>query len=549
MSRFLRFIVEREIAGRGSELKEYTIGLEVFDRPKDYDPRVDPIVRVEARRLRSKLQTWYECSNSPIRIELPKGSYVPKFVPGTSGAPAVATHSPHGKEQAFSVAVLPFANPSGNADAQYLSDGLTQQIIQRLTRVPGLRVLGWTTASQMRERQDVTNIARELNATHVLTGSVRQSGSRLRTFAQLVEPATAAFLWSDSWDRPMGDLFQVEEDIAAAIVSSLGGHLGFAPGASCQADSCDLYYRARWAWNQRTGQGMRDSVALLREAVAIAPDFALAWAGLADSLAVMAQLGVVEPWEAIEHARQAAERALELSPELGEAEASLGLITAVYDWEWNRAELHFQRAMQLNPGYPIAFFWYSLDYCAYRGYFREAEAALAEAEVLDPLSSMIGTGRPYLLMLERRYEEALSASHRIMQLDPNFARGLTMRGRILIQCGKYREAVETLSSAYELSGIPSTLGALGQAWALNGETGKALEALRRLQEMRQRGFIQASCLAAVMIGLGDYEDAVAILEHGAERRELSIAAIGAHPLYDPLRGMSRFDALVKRLGC
>jgi tetratricopeptide (TPR) repeat protein len=294
---------------------------------------------------------------------------------------------------------------------------------------------------------------------------------------------------------------------------------------------------------------MRRSLSLLREAIALTPDFALAWAGLSDSYTIMAQLGVLSPAEAIEPARHAAERALQLNPELGEAEASLGLITALHDWDWNAAELHLQRAMQLSPGYAIAFFWYSIDYCALRGYFREAEAVMAEAELLDPLSSNIRMGMPYLLMLERRYEEALAATDRMTDLDPEFSRALTMRGRILIQLGEYREAAELLRRESESSRMPSTLGALGQAWALAGERQKALDALNQLRDMHRRTFVQASCLAAVLIGLGEYDEAVAVLRGGAERRELSVASIGAHPLYDPLRTRSAFKELVERVGC
>lgn len=544
MSRFLRCIVKAALEGRTADLKEYTIGVDVFDRPANYDPRIDPIVRVEARRLRSKLDAWY-CANGsgPFRIELPKGSYVPRFTRNPAGMPS------HAKvEKGIAVAVLPFTNSSADAEASYLSDGLTQQIIQLLTRVPDLRVLGWNSASQMRERRDLPNVAHELNASHVLTGSVRQMGDRLRTFAQLVDARTGAFVWSNSWDRKAADLFRVEEEIASAIVNALGLHLGIDPVQAREPDACDLYYRARHAWDQRTVEGMRESVALLRRTVSLSPDFALAWAGLADSYVIMAQVGLLSPAQAIQPARHAAERALELKPDLGEAEASLGLIVALHDWDWNTAELHFQRAMTFSPGYSIAFFWYALDYCANRRYFREAEAALAEAELLDPLSSNIRIGRPYLLMLERRYDEALRLTEQTAELDPEFARTLALRGRVLVQLGEYKQAVDWLSRALDMQRIPGTMGALGQARALAGDLSGATEILNELRALSQRQFVQSSCIAAVLIGMKRFEEAVAVLEEGAAQRQLSISGIGAHPLYDPLRGIPAFDRLVERVG-
>jgi serine/threonine-protein kinase len=549
MCRFLRFIVEREISGRGRELKEYTIGVEVFDRPSGYDPRIDPIVRVEARRLRAKLEAWYASGEGPVEtvIELPKGSYVPRFVPpGTSARPA-----PAAPVSSRSIAVLPFSNPAGESEAEYLSDGLTQQIIHRLTRVSGLRVLGWQTAERLRARNDLSAVAAELGATHVLTGNVRAAGGRLRIFAQLIEPATSSFVWSESWDRPQRDLFAIEEEIAAAIVNALEGHLGFTLAPARSADAYDLYYRGRYCWNQRTLAGLRESVLLLRQALDLDPGFALAWAGLADSYLIMAQMGISQQRDGIESARAAAVKALEICPELGEAESSLGMISGMRDWQWDEAESHFRRSMQLSPGYATAFYWYSLDYCALRGRFADAEKALDEALILDPLSSSMREGRGYLKMLLRRFDEAIVEYEQVIDFDPSFFRGWTSLARAYILLGDYARAMQHLEKGRTLLGsdLPLVLGAQGQVLALMGNAERARELLGQLREMQRRSFVPETCFATIYIGLGEYAAALDCLRRGAELHELSVTLIGTHPLYDPLRALPEFNELVEKIGC
>jgi TolB-like protein len=243
MSRFLRFVVERTLEGRGEELKEYLIGLEIFDRNESFDPRLDPIVRVEARRLRSKLKTYYETEGreDALVIEVPTGRYVPRFGPRVSAAKAGV---PLATAPAGGIAVLPFANLSRDPDNEYFSDGLTEELIHALTKVDGLRVVAWNSAAKLKDRQeDITHIGLELNVGAVLMGSVRTSGGRVRVMARLIEVSSGSFLWSEMFDRQIDDLLAIQEEISRAIVETLRIRL---IGHPCSARVCAVRSIPRW---------------------------------------------------------------------------------------------------------------------------------------------------------------------------------------------------------------------------------------------------------------------------------------------------------------
>lgn len=548
MCRFLRFVVERQLAGRRAELKEYTIGVEVFDRDSRYDPRVDPIVRVEARRLRSKLEAYYhaEGRSDELVIDLPKGSYVPVFRAARASGAASAQAA-----DSRSIAVLPFANASSDPEHEYLSDGLTQQIIHRLTRVHGLRVVGWNSASRMREERDLAEAARALSAATVLVGSVRTSGGRLRVTSQLVDVASGAYLWSEVYDRLLEDLLVVEEEIARSIVDALSVQLGFVRAETGNPRAYELYFKARYYWNKRTADGLRRAMSLFREALDIDPSFALAWAGLADTYVLIGEYALLPPSGMMEAARKAAEQALRLSPCLGEAESSLAMVRCLYDWEWDDAETHFRRAIDLNPGYATAFHWYAVDYLSMRARHEESLEAIDVALNLEPLASIIRENRGYILLLARRIEEAAAEYRRVLDVDPGFYKAWTSLGRAYIQLGRLAEAMEALERGRELLGEshPSILGALGQAYAQQGNLERARECLGELTRIAQTSHVTCSSFAAVYIGLRNPDAALEALKNGCNHRDAAVAAIGVHPLYDPLRSDPRFIELVRRVGC
>ncbi|MCW5980784.1 MAG: tetratricopeptide repeat protein [Bryobacteraceae bacterium] len=552
MIRFLRFAVEEALAGRAGNLKEYAIGLAVFDRPPSYDPRIDPLVRVEARRLRDKLKTYYRTDGNADRlfIDFPKGSYAPQFrLRSDSDEPLQeATES--------TIAVLPFANLSPDPENEYFSDGLTEELIHALTKVEGLKVVAWSSALQLKDKsRDIYEIGRRLRVARVLEGSVRSAGDRLRITVQLIDTATGYYLWSETYDRRMQDLFAVQAEIAGAIGNLLATRLAAsrkpeAPRLSQTAiEAYNLYLKGRYLWNKRTAEGMRKSIEYFHQALERDGECALAYAGLADAYLILAHYGLQHPAELVPQGKAAAMKALELDPSLAEAHTSLGFIRSLYDWKWDEAERHYLRAIELNPGYATAHFWYSGDFLVNRGRFDEAFEELKVAMRLDPLSAIVKQSQGYLLFLSRRYQEATAALRQVLEEEPTFYKAHTALGRTLIHMGQYEQAIEALQKGRMFGGdVPSIFGALGQAHALAGNRQEARRILERLSEMARRTYVPCTCFALIHLGLGDRQAALDWLERSAALRELTLAVLGIHPAYDDLRSEPRFAAVLRTIG-
>lgn len=553
MCRFLRFAVEKSLAGEADALKEYLLGVEVFDRKSSYDPRVDPIVRVEARRLRSKLKKYYESQgcDDEIVVEFPTGSYAPKF-----RFKEATSASIENKPSASTIAVLPFTNLSADADNEYFSDGLTEELIHGLTKVPGLRVVAWNSAAKLKGTpQDVYAIGEQLGVSTVLMGSVRRFGGRLRIIAQLIDASTGYYMWSETYDRMLEDLFAIQEEISRAIVQKLKIRLVMPRSAPVTSrspynvEAYNLYLKGRFHWNKRTGEGLKRSAEYFRQAIALEPGFALAYAGLSDAYSLLADYGLLTPVEAMPEAKAAASKAIDLDPTLGEAYSSLAFISSHFDWNWAQAEEYYRRAMELNPGYSTAHHWFALDYLGMLGRFEEAFVEIRIARQLDPLSTIIREGVGFLMMLSGRYDEAVAEYRETLELDPYFYKGYTSLGRVLIQRGNYEEAIGMLLKGRSFSSdIPNILGALGQAYAMAGDRQTAVELVRELEQLSERKYVPCTCFAVIYMGMRDYDRALGYLERGCEHRELPLTGLAVHSAYEGLRGEPRFQRLLERIG-
>jgi TolB-like protein/Flp pilus assembly protein TadD len=565
LCRFLRFAAQCSLAGEGKQLKEQVVGVEVFDRKIDYDPRIDPIVRVEARRLRSKLKSYYASKGNEhdLVIALPKGSYAlvveecPESVaaPPASAAPSSGQSVAHSIAQsdaqpgAQSIAVLPFANLS--PDDVYFSDGLTEELIHRLTRIPNLRVVAWNTASQVRGREyDLQEIRRLLNVRTVLRGSVRRDANRVRVTTQLVESESGTVLWSEIYDRNIQSVFAIQDEIARAIVQAL--QLRFTsprPTLTLNLAAYNLCLQGRFFANNRTKEGLQKSAERFEEAIRLDASSAQAHAGLADAYSLLADYGLLSPQEAFPKAKQAALHALDLDPYSAEANVSLAFVRSLFEWKWDEAETHYRTAIALNPGDSHARHWFGLDFLALLGRHEEAVVEVRLALDLDPLSSIIREGWGYVQTLGRDYDAALLTYQTVVDLHPDFYKGYASMGRVLSLMGRYSESLEAFEKARLLAGaLPSLLAALGQTHALAGHTDQALELLRELESLRHTRWVPESCLAIVHLGLGDFETALKRLETAADLRELTVASLYAHPLYDPLHSEPSYHRLIRRIG-
>lgn len=551
MARFLRLTVERALAGQSGELKEYLIGVEVFDRKASYDPRVDPIVRVEARRLRSKLKAYYEGDGSADRvlIEFLSGTYAPRLALRDPSAP------PRETVDGKTVAVLPFADLGLKGQNQYFSDGLTEELIHALTKVPRLRVVAWNTAAQLRGRQDdLRSLREQLQVDAVLTGSVRIAGGSLRVRAQLIDTASGVYLWSETFERHMQDVFSIQEEIALAIVRTLRVQLAgegegtFLARGRSTIGSYDYYLKGRYYWHRRSPEDLRRSVEYFEAAIAADHTYAPALAGLADAYTLLVDYGLLHPADGIPKAKAAAERAIELDSRLAEAYASLAIIRSLHDWEWMESLGLYQRAIALNPGYATAHHWLGLDWYALNGRFEEAMTHMEIAHQLDPLSSIIREGVAFVHFLAGRQEEAVRGYLEIIRDDPTFYKAYTSLGRAYAKEGKYLDAICMLEKGRALAGdVPNILAAMGQVYAYGGETGRARQILAQLEEMRTQSHVPSTAFAVVHLGLGETGRALDWLENACRLHESPLTSIKVHPIYDPLRGEPRFQEVLRTL--
>ncbi|MEO8595271.1 MAG: hypothetical protein ABI759_18260 [Candidatus Solibacter sp.] len=560
MVRFLRVTVESVLAGRGDELKEYLLGVEVFDRGDSYDPRVDPIVRVEARRLRAKLKEYYEGDGSAdeVVIEFASGGYAPhiRLRPPPAGAVSgAAPQAPQPAPGVLTVAVLPFADLGGRPENQYFSDGLTEELIHALTKVPGLRVVAWNTAAQLRDRQqDLRTIREQLHVGAVLTGSVRIAGPNLRVRAQLIDTVSGVYLWSETFDRRMQEVFAIQEEIAFAIVRTLRVQLSGGEESALVArhrssiGSYDYYLRGRYYWHRRSPEDLARSIEYFEAAIAADPQSALAQSGLADAHTLMVDYGLSSPLSGMPKAKAAATRAIELDPTLAEAYTSLALIRSHYDWEWDEARTLYLRAIELNPGYATAHHWLGIDWYALNGCFDEARANIAAALQLDPLSGIIREGSVYINFLERKYDEAVKGYLEIIREDPTFYKGYTSLGRVYAQQGKYLDAIRMLEKGRSLAGdVPNLLAAMGQVYALGGEPQRARDLLAQLQQRQQTSWVPSTVFAILHLGLGEHDRALDWLERGCCQHELPMTSLRVHPVYDCLRPSPRFQEILRQM--
>jgi TolB-like protein/Tfp pilus assembly protein PilF len=561
LCRFLRFSVEESLAGNGGRLKEQIIGIEVFDRKPDYDPRIDPIVRVEARRLRAKLKAYYASSgrSDSIMIFLPKGAYLPFFKQRAAAAPSARTSliadSGSALASRTSIAVLPFANMMPGTDDDYFSDGLTEELIHLLTRIPSLRVVAWNSASKLRGKEaDLAGIRRQLRVGTVLRGSARHTPERVRVTAQLIDSASGDYLWSETYDRGLENVFEIQGEIARAIVQTLRLKLTGLPPTETPRRvpnvACyNLCLQGRFHANKRTAEGLRKSVERFEEAILADESSAEAYAGLADAYSLLADYGLLSPAEAVPKARAAAERALQLDPQSAEANVSLAFVRSFFEWRWEEAEALYRAAIAVNPGYSRARHWFGVDYLGLLGRCQEALSEVRAAHDLDPLSMIIREGVGYMHMICRDYPRAVAVYREITDMDPDFYKGHSSLGRVLALMGKYDLALAALERARNLGGeVPSILAALGEVMARTGRIEEAHAFLRQLTELSQTRWVPASCFAILHIGLGDYPAALSFLEAATDRREFSVGGLKVHPLYDPLRSEPRFQRLLERIG-
>ena len=552
LSRFLRFTVQRASEGHADQLKEYSLALSVFDKHDTFDPRFDPIVRVEAGRLRTRLKHYYETDgrDDSVIIDLPKGTYVPRFVqhqPPPAGRPSYSRNS---------IAVLPFADHSPDRDQEYFCDGMTEELINALTKVRELRVVAWRSSLHLRGKvHDTRGVAEQLEVGTIVEGSVRKAGERLRITVQLIDPGDGCYLWSEIYDRELKDVFTIQEEISQAIVARLKIQIAGDPGRHLvrrnteSFEAYTLYLKGRHAWNQRSEQSLKNGIGYFEQAIVHDPRYAPAYSGLADSYSLLGNSGAVPARDVKAKAMGAALRAVEIDPTLAEAHTALGHIRATYSWDWPGARAEYKTALALNPAYATAHHWYAVTYLAPLGLLDEALPAIQRAEELDPMSGSIKRDIAMISYYGGRYERAVEEGRETIRIEPGFAGGYWALGLAQEALGRHSEAIGAFQRALELGpDTPRWLGALGHAYALAGQYSEASRILNHLSSLARTRYVQPFDFALVHLGLGDISPAFERLEQAYKFRSYELVSMKVDPRFDAVRTNPKFSKLLKRLG-
>jgi TolB-like protein/Tfp pilus assembly protein PilF len=453
-----------------------------------------------------------------------------------------------------SIAVLPFVNLSGDAGQEYFSDGITEEILNSLSHLNGLKVTGRTSSFQFRGQQvDIREVGKRLGVRAVLEGSVRKYGNRIRITAQLINVEDGFHLWSERFDREMDDIFLIQEEIALAIVEKLKiAILGtdrnrLVKPRKQNTQAYHYYLQGRYFWNKRTEKSLNDAIRYFQKAIDIQPDYALAWAGVADSCNLMIDY-VPNASHDTQKAKNAVLKALELDNELAEAHISFALLLMLDEWDWQQAGQEFRRGIELNPNYATAYHWYA-EWLMYTGNLEKALEAISKAAELDPVSAAIIKDKGLVYYYSRQFDQAIETAKTVQEFDPDFVSAHRLMSLAYQARGEFDLSIRENSRWQELTGNrPKSLLFLAQIYAAGGHHAEARKTLATVTEQEIIGTREYRTMALIHIGLGEYDEAFAYLEKSFTSHELSLCSIKVDPKLDPIRSDPRFELLIRKIG-
>ena len=472
-----------------------------------------------------------------------------KMENGRPGGPSVPEKS---------IAVLPFDNLSRDPDNAYFAEGVQEEILTRLARVADLKVISRTSTQRFKSApSDLRDIAKQLGVMHILEGSVQKANDQVRVNVQLINTATDAHLWADTYDRKLTDIFAVESEIAKSIADTLRAKLNssaehvLASRPTENPEAHELYLKGRYFWNRRTGANLQKAVDYFERAIEKDPKYALAYSGLADChvlLPVYPELGTY-PRDEMPKALAAAYKAVELDDTLAEAHTSLGRALAS-DLQLSAATSEFKRAIELNPSYATARQWFG-ECLQSQGRVQDALAELKRAQEVDPLSLVNNALVGFALDTVGQSDEAIAQLHRTIEMDPSFANSHAMLGNVLEHKGQFQEASVEYEKANSLNADPINLAQLGRAYFLVGRKAEAQQLWDKLKSLSQRQYVPAYSMALVQSAFGDKDEAIRLLEKSYEDHapfdSSDLGWILIDYRLDPLRSDPRFKKLITRI--
>jgi serine/threonine-protein kinase len=542
----------------------------VFDAILHHDPRppsaVNPLVpaaldHIIARALEKEASRRYQ-TMAEVRADLrhardPGGGTGVLSISGSTSVPARARRrkpDAEKKNAIRSVAVLPFVNSGNDPDAEYLSDGITEGIINLLSRLRGLRVTSRSVVFHYKSStSDPMAIARELKVPAVVLGRIYQRDQRLVVKVELVDVRKQAQLWGEQYTRPYADIFDVQEGIAVEVAKALEVALSrddqkeLAKRHTEDGAAYRAYLRGRFCWNKRTVQGFLQAIEHFQEAIEQDPGYALAHCGLADTYNLLGYYNTQRPMQAYTRAKAAARRALEIDPSMAEAHGSLGYAHLFFDRDWAEAERSFKEAIRLHPSYASAHQWYGWYFIA-MGQFDEALAAMQRAHAIDPLSLIINDHLGYCLSLAGQSDASLQQLKATLELDPNFAITRLRLGSLYLELGRTDEAIREMEAAVKLSEGRLGLGYLGHACGSAGDHERARSILDDLHARAADQFVSPLDFALIHAGLGDVDAVFASLSEAETERVSDLIRVHVLPWTDAVRSDPRFMALLGALG-
>ena len=453
-----------------------------------------------------------------------------------------------------SIAVLPFQNRSTELDSEYLSDGLAESLIYRLSQLPNLKVSPTSTVFRYKGKDiDPIKVGQELGVSAVLSGRIVQRGDRLTISADLVDVRNNRLLWGEQYDRKLSDLLATQREIAREIVDKLklkvsGEEKVLAKHYTESNEAYQLYLKGRFYWNKRTVEMNKKSIEYFNQAIEKDPSFALAYAGLADCYVI--RINPLQPREKMLKAKAAAIRALELDDSLSEAHTSLARVLAVYDWDSKGAEKEFKRAIELNPRNAIAHQWYG-GYFEAIGRHNESIAERKRACDLDPLSLSANSELGLAFYFARDYDQAIEQFQKTLELQPNFSLVDAFLPAAFEQKGKYDQAIAGFQNGIALKGsteLSFLMSGLGHVYGVSGKKAEARALLDELKQMSLQEYVPPDSIALVYAGLGEKDQAFAWLEKAYGERSFGVAWLKVEPRWDSLRSDPRFADLLRRVG-
>jgi serine/threonine protein kinase len=454
-----------------------------------------------------------------------------------------------------SIAILPFIDLSAEKDQEYFCDGLTEEIINDLSRIKGLRVASRNSTFQFKGKNfNISQIGQGLGVQKVLEGSIRKGGNQIRIAVRLINVSDGFLVWADEYQRELADIFQIQDDISNSVVKNLEIQLVRVSEEepvrhyTDNVEAYSTYLRGRFYWNKRTAESLKTSIEYFESAIKMDPQYALAYSGLADAYIVLGLYGRYSPIEVMPKALEAAEQALQIDELLPEAHISLGCTQAVYEWKWSEAEKQFKRGIELKPEYAGAHHWYAINFLAPLSRFEEAIKEIKNALELEPSSLVVNATVGLTYYFARKYDAAIDHFKRTLDMDPDFPVTNFFLGRAYVQKSKYKEAIDHFQRALKFYGDSTNmLATFGHAAALANKKDMARKVLDQLLDFSKKMYVSSYDIASIYCGLGDTDQALSWLEKALDEHAYLLIYVNVDPILDPLRDQERFRVLINKI--